>query len=91
MTQLTTGDMLVCLCWGRCAHNCKFIKVTRKGFNILNIDTNRCILKTHVYAKDMAHKEFPKKGPITGIFPIPEYLNVFVKDRENDKETEKLA
>ena len=39
---------------------CKFIKVTRKGFNFLNIETSKCILRSHLYAKDMAGKEFPK-------------------------------
>jgi len=29
--------------------NCKLIKVTRKGYNLLNIDTNKCILRQHLY------------------------------------------
>lgn len=28
---------------------CKFIKVTPKGYNLLNIKTNKCILKRHIY------------------------------------------
>lgn len=27
----------------------KFIKVTPKGFNLLNLDTNKCIIKRHLY------------------------------------------
>jgi hypothetical protein len=27
----------------------KFIKVTPKGFNLLNLDTNKCIIKHHLY------------------------------------------
>ena len=27
----------------------KFIKVTKKGYNFLNIETNKCILKQHLY------------------------------------------
>ncbi len=28
---------------------CKFIQVTKCGYNFLNLDTNKCILKNHVY------------------------------------------
>lgn len=28
---------------------CKFIQVTDKGFNFLNLKTNKCILKHHLY------------------------------------------
>lgn len=28
---------------------CKFIQPTRKGFNLLNIKTNKCILRHHLY------------------------------------------
>ena len=28
---------------------CKFIKVTPKGFNFLNVKTNKCIYKSHFY------------------------------------------
>jgi len=79
-TELTIGDELVVYAYGREQPNCKFIKVTRKGFNIINLDTNRCLLRQHVYAKGMAHKEFKTKGPITGIFRISEHFKVLVKD-----------
>lgn len=39
--------------------NCKFIRVTPKGFNFLNPETNCCILKHHLYSKDFARKEMP--------------------------------
>lgn len=29
--------------------NCKFIKVTRKGYNFVNISTHKCVLKHHLY------------------------------------------
>lgn len=29
--------------------DCKFIQVTEKGFNLLNLKTNKCILKRHLY------------------------------------------
>ena len=28
--------------------NCRFIKVTAKGYNFLNLETNKCILKHHL-------------------------------------------
>ncbi len=28
---------------------CKFIQVTKCGFNFLNLDTNKCVLKHHLY------------------------------------------
>jgi len=38
----------------------KFIKVTRKGYNLLDIETNKCILKHHLYSKEFFHKEIPE-------------------------------
>jgi len=46
--------------FSRITHICKFIKVTRKGFNFLDVNTNQCVLKHHLYARGMAGKEFPK-------------------------------
>lgn len=28
---------------------CKFIQVTRCGYNFLNLDANKCVLKHHLY------------------------------------------
>jgi len=39
---------------------CKFIKVTPKGFNFLNIETSQCIMKRHLYARNMKDKQYPK-------------------------------
>jgi hypothetical protein len=38
----------------------KFIKVTRKGYNLLDIETNKCILKHHLYSSAFSHKEIPE-------------------------------
>jgi len=35
----------------------RFIKVTPKGFNFLHEDTNRCVLRHHVYARGYAGKD----------------------------------
>ena len=34
--------------WGRILE-VKFIKVTEKGYNLLNISTSKCILRRHLY------------------------------------------
>jgi hypothetical protein len=83
---LTTGeDLEVHIEGSQCKPNCRFIKVTRKGFNILNLDTNRCILKKAVYAKGAANKEFPSTGDITGDFWIPAWVTIQKKYKERRK------
>jgi len=37
----------------------RFIKVTRKGYNLLDIKTNKCILSHHLYSKEFSHKDIP--------------------------------
>lgn len=37
----------------------KFIKVTPKGFNLLDLESNCCILKNHLYSRDWARIEIP--------------------------------
>jgi hypothetical protein len=42
----------------------KFIKTTPKGFNLLNLQTNRVMfMNGHLYSKNWSHKEIPE--PIT--------------------------
>jgi hypothetical protein len=35
--------------YGQKPELCKFIQPTEKGFNFLNLDTSKCILKRHLY------------------------------------------
>ena len=56
--------------------NCILIKVTRKGFNILNMDTNRVILKHHIYVPKMKGKEYSPTGLIKAVFMIPSYVSI---------------
>lgn len=35
--------------------HCRFIKVTEKGYNFLNLKTNVCILKNHLYQSKAAN------------------------------------
>lgn len=37
----------------------RVIKVTRKGFNLLNLKTSKCLLYPHLYAKGWGGKEIP--------------------------------
>ena len=62
---------------------CRFIKVTTKGFNLLDLETNRTILKTHLYMKGMQGKEYPKSGPIKGKFMVPEWVHIERFNKEN--------
>jgi len=75
--QLTLGDELEVSIGNKTLH-CKFIKVTSKGFNILNLDTDRTILKHHLYGKGMGGKEYPAQGRISKIFRIPNCFHVRV-------------
>lgn len=76
---LSIGDDLTVYIYNKCIPNCRFIKVTRKGFNIVDLDTNRCLLKKHVYASGMANKEYPSKGPIRGNFMVPTFMSIIVR------------
>jgi len=79
--MLSLGDDLYVVLGRQHIPNCRFIKVTRKGFNILNLDTNRVILKRHVYMKGMGNKEYRGSGPITGEFLISDYVGLKIKTR----------
>ena len=65
--ELTLGDDLIV---GK-YQNCRLIKVTRKGFNILNLDTNKTLFSKAVYMRGMGNKEFPRTGVIKGVFRFP--------------------
>ena len=62
--RLTLGDEVE-VYWYLPKLNCRFVKVTKKGFNILDLDTNRMIFRQHLYGKGMAGKEYPTKGNFT--------------------------
>jgi hypothetical protein len=33
--------------------------VTPKGFNLLDVKTNKCLLKSHLYCHNWSHKDIP--------------------------------
>ena len=65
--------------------NCVFIKVTRKGFNLLNLDTDRTILRRHIYSSKMVGKEYPSRGTITNEFRIPCWMHLAVKKQHKER------
>ena len=71
--------------------HCKLIKVTRKGFNFLDMERSVCILRSHMYGVDMAGKEYPKNKPITHRFRVPDWISLTriepeEKEKKNGKE-----
>jgi len=63
-------------------HTCRFIKVTKKGFNLVNLDTNRCLFPRHIYMLGMGGKEF-KKGAISGNFMMPWYYSYYLTKKKD--------
>lgn len=52
---------------------CRFIKTTRKGFNLLDLGTSKCILKTHMYSREWSGKDIPRKETTFKV-KIPNYI-----------------
>jgi hypothetical protein len=82
--KLSLGDNLAVRYGRKTLNNCVFVKVTRKGFNILDLNSSRTILKHHIYAIGMASKEYEKSGGITKDFFVPEYCQIL--KIKNEKE-----
>ena len=56
---------------------CRFIKVTTKGFNLLNLETNACVLRSHLYCLNFSNKLPPNLSDIMDkdlSFWVPEFL-----------------
>lgn len=58
---------------------CRFIKVTRKGFNFVDLTTSRCIFKRHVYAPKYSHMEIPTKETIFKV-SLTGYMDMMIRD-----------
>lgn len=61
----------------------KFIKVTPKGFNLLDLETNRCIMNKHLYSRNWYNKDMP-----TNIYEVN---NVWVPDHFVFKEVKEVT
>ena len=54
----------------------KFIKVTRKGYNLLDMDTHKCILRGHLYSPLFSHKEIPDDVVVVRGVLVREWLTL---------------
>lgn len=57
--KLVLGEMYHIAWGGRMGVICKLIQVTPYGYNLLNLDTNRCILDRHLYVPKKLRDKFP--------------------------------
>ena len=55
--------------------HCKFIKVTRKGFNLLDINTSKTIMNKACYARGFAGKEIPSEKKTFTVW-FPEWVEI---------------
>ena len=51
----------------------KFIQPTRKGFNLLDVDTSKCIIRQHMYCRKYSGIEIPKFEKIF-VLKIPNWI-----------------
>jgi hypothetical protein len=75
---LTLGEIYLVVTdyYGRSVfRRCKFIKVTRKGFNLLNTRNSKTILNKAAYAKGFGGKEIPTKQKTFKVW-LPEWLSL---------------
>lgn len=70
--RLTLGDVM--LWYGKPV---RFIKVTPKGFNLLDEITNKCVLKRHLYDQQYSGKPIPHKCQ-TFHFKVPIRLKLYL-------------
>lgn len=49
ISNLELGKDYIIHIWGKSAGLCRFIQPTEKGFNFLNLETSKCVLKRHIY------------------------------------------
>ena len=45
--------------FGRKFPGCVFVRVTPKGFNFINPETDTAVLRKHLYCRDFSHKKIP--------------------------------
>jgi len=66
--------------WRRTKLVVRFIKTTRKGFNLLDLATNKCILsQTRLYDRKWSGKDIPKDVQ-TFTVQLPAYISIPVEN-----------
>ena len=77
--ELTLGKYYKVESFGR-VQVYQLIKVSKKGFNFLG-ENARCLLGTHLYPADYAHKNLPTKER-TFAFKVPDFIKVIGETTE---------
>lgn len=49
VSNLELGEDYILHIWDKPAGICRFIQPTEKGFNFLNLETSKCVMKHHIY------------------------------------------
>jgi len=61
---------------------CRFIKVTPKGFNLLDLSTSRCVCRRHFYTREFSgDKEIPRDRT-TFVVGLPGWIMVQKVEKE---------
>jgi len=63
----------------------KFVKSTEKGFNFLNLKTNKYLSKRHFYGRQILNQD----NTISVKFMILEYFNIWKKGKDKLSKTQK--
>ena len=60
----------------KCRHLvCRFVKVTPKGFNLLDLETSKCILKQHLYDSKWTGKDIPPEETKFQVW-VPDWVEI---------------
>jgi len=66
---------------------CRLIKTTAKGFNFLNLETNKCVLKQHLYAKGYFTNPIPSRKNTFKFTIFVDWLRIYEIDiKKPDKD-----
>lgn len=49
LVRIDLGEECLVSMWGKTPRHCKLIQPTPKGYNFLDLATNKCILTPHIY------------------------------------------
>ena len=83
--KLVLGEDYIVSWFGKNPKEVRLIQPTEKGYNFLDMKTNKCILKHHLYpSKKLQENNYYAKDPKDLWFWITEYLNI-------DKVKEKIC
>lgn len=74
---MTIGESYMVRAWGGRWCLCRLIQVTRKGFNLLDLETSRCVVRPrHLYASKMSKYDEIPDGVTRLRFNVPEWVEI---------------